>query len=423
MIEAKLLRDKLDWVAEQLARRKHVLNKDLWISLEERRKSLQVEVESLQSERNNRSKAIGQAKAKGESAEPLLAEMKNFGDALDAKKQALDLLQEEQSGFLALLPNLPHLSVPEGRDESSNQVIYEWGTKPTACTDWKDHVALTEKSLGIDFECARKLSGARFGVLRGEIARLHRALAQFMLDVHTTEHGYTECYVPYLVEPHCLFGTGQLPKFAEDAFHVDHERGWYLIPTAEVPLTNTVRDSLLDLNQLPIQLTAHTPCFRSEAGSYGKDTRGMFRQHQFDKVELVQVVAPQTSYDALERLVSHAENILKKLQLSYRKVLLCTGDMGATAAKTYDLEVWLPGQAQYREISSCSNCEDYQARRMMARVRLDEKKNEYAHTLNGSGLAVGRCLIAVLENYQQPDGSVKIPDVLVPYMGGKRTIL
>lgn len=422
MIDIKLLRDKLDWVKEQLAKRYYVLDVDGWHVLEDKRKGLQVEVEALQNERNSRSKGIGQAKAQGEAVEALMADMKVFGDSLAQKSQDLDRLLEEQQHFVALLPNIPHASVPIGRDEAGNQWVSEWGQKPTHCSTWLDHVALTEKKGGIDFEGARQLSGARFGLLKGEIARLHRALGQWMLDVHTEEHGYQEHYVPYLVHPHCLFGTGQLPKFKDDLFQTHDARGLYLIPTAEVPLTNTVRETLLESDALPMYLTAHSPCFRSEAGSYGKDTRGMFRQHQFDKVELVQIVAPEKSYEALEILVLHAETILRQLKLAYRKVLLCTGDMGATAAKTYDLEVWLPGQGQYREISSCSNCEDYQARRMMARVRSDHK-NEYVHTLNGSGVAVGRCLIAVLENYQQPDGSINIPEVLIPYMKGKSVIM
>lgn len=421
MLDSRILREQPEWVAERLAKRGLVFP-EAWLSMERERKSLQVEVENLQNERNLGSKKIAQLKAAGQSIDELMASMKSFGDILEQKRKQLETLLENQNQLLLSIPNLPHDSVPAGRDETENQVISEWGTKPVFDFEPLDHVALGEKLSGMDFEAASKISGARFTLLKGQVARLHRALAQFMLDIHTKEHGYIEHYVPYLVDESCLWGSGQFPKMKEDAFQVNHEKGWYLIPTAEVPLANLVADTILSPQQLPLKFTAHTPCFRGEAGSYGKDMRGMFRQHQFDKVELVQVVDPESSYEALEELTAHAEAILTKLGLPYRKVLLCTGDMGFASAKTYDLEVWLPGQNQYREISSCSNCEAFQARRMKARVRLENKKNESVHTLNGSGVAVGRCLIAILENYQQSDGSVRIPEVLVPYMGGQQQI-
>jgi seryl-tRNA synthetase len=420
MLDIKLLREDPDGVKALLAKRGYTFDVPAWQALEASRKTLQVSVENLQHERTLQSKKIGELKQAGQKAETQMQAVKTLGDELEAQKHDLDVLLAEQEQFLLLLPNIPHASVPVGTREADNQVVYEWGLRPEFDYPPCDHVSLGERHQYIDFDSASALSGSRFVVLKGDMALLHRALGQFMLDVHTKEHGYVECYVPYLVDPACLVGTGQLPKFSADLFQTNNERGLYLIPTAEVPLTNLVRERILE--DLPLKFTAHTPCFRSEAGSYGKDTKGMFRQHQFDKVELVQIVHPNHSYDALEALTQHAENILQKLQLSYRKMVLCTGDMGGHAAKTYDLEVWLPGQNQYREISSCSNCESYQARRMMTRFRSGDKKTDYVHTLNGSGLAVGRTLIAVLENYQQQDGSIRIPDVLVPYMNKKRVI-
>ncbi len=420
MLDIKLLRDTPEWVKEQLAKRGYTLDVAAWQALEAARKTQQISVENLQHERTLQSKKIGSLKQAGQKAEAEMHAVKTLGETLEAQKRDLELLLAEQEKFLLLLPNIPHASTPVGQGEADNVVLYEWGTRPTFNFPVRDHVALGERHQHIDFESASALSGSRFVVLKGPMARLHRALAQFMLDVHTQEHGYVECYVPYLVNPACLVGTGQLPKFHEDVFQLNNDRGSYLIPTAEVPLTNLVRERILE--DLPLKLTAHTPCFRSEAGSYGKDTKGMFRQHQFDKVELVQIVHPDHADAALETLTQHAENILQKLQLPYRKVALCTGDMGAAAAKTYDLEVWLPGQNQYREISSCSHFESYQARRMMARFRSSDKKTDYVHTLNGSGLAVGRTLIAVLENYQQPDGSVVIPDVLHPYTNNQHIL-
>ena len=361
-------------------------------------------------------------KGKGEDASAVMAEVAGLGDELKGNEQALAALQDKLNTLLASVPNLAHESVPVGKDETSNVEVRRWGTPRSFDFEVHDHVDVGQK-LGLDFDTAAKLSGARFALLRGQIARLHRALAQFMLDTHTGEHGYTECYTPYIVNPDVLFGTGQLPKFAADMFRVekggeDNPVTQYLISTSEISLTNTVRDSIVDANELPIKLTAHSPCFRSEAGSYGRDTRGMIRQHQFDKVEMVQIVAPEASYDALEQMVTHAETILQKLELPYRVITLCTGDMGFSAAKTYDLEVWLPAQNTYREISSCSNTEAFQARRMQARFRNAQGKPELVHTLNGSGLAVGRTLVAVLENFQQADGSIAVPAALRPYMGG-----
>ena len=420
MLDIKGFREQPALIEAGLARRGVSFPAE-WTALESERKQLQVEVETLQNERNLGSKEIAKLKSSGQPTDDLMASMRAFGDALEEKRKQLEALLDSQNTLMLSLPNIPHESVPMGKNETENQVVYEWGEKRSFSGTPLDHVAIGENLKGMDFEAACKLSGARFSLLKGEVAHLHRALAQFMLDVHTNDHGYTEFYVPYLVDEACMWGTGQFPKMKEDAFQVSHEKGWYLIPTAEVPLSNLMRDEIVECDRLPIKVTAHTPCFRGEAGSYGKDMRGMFRQHQFDKVELVQIVHPDRSYEALEELTFHAETILRKLGLAYRKVLLCTGDMGFSSAKTYDLEVWLPGQNQYREISSCSNCEAFQARRMKARVRVD-KKNEFLHTLNGSGVAVGRCLIAILENYQQEDGSLKIPDVLVPYMGGKRQI-
>ena len=419
MLDPKGLRTDLDAIAGNLARRAFELDRDHYRQLENGRKSLQVCVEKLRHERNERSRGIGRAKAAGEDIEPLRRQVKKLGDELTRAEAELHALQEELSAFLAGLPNLLHDTVPDGADEASNALVLKWGDPPTFDFKPQDHVALGEGLGLLDFEGAAKLSGSRFTVLRGALARLHRALIQFMLDVHVGEHGYTECYVPYLVKDEALFGTGQLPKFGDDLFSVDAERELRLVPTAEVPLTNLVRDEILAPEQLPMRLTAHTPCFRSEAGSYGKDVRGMIRQHQFEKVELVHVVAPEDSWRALEELTGHAEVVLQRLELPYRKVTLCAGDTGFSAAKTYDLEVWLPGQNRYREISSCSNCGDFQARRMHARWRNPGTgKPELVHTLNGSGVAAGRALIAVIENFQQADGSVIVPDVLRPYMAG-----
>ncbi|MDD9999805.1 MAG: serine--tRNA ligase [Rhodospirillaceae bacterium] len=419
MLDPKELRTDLKAVARNLARRGFVLDRRDYQRLEGERKSLQVHVEKLRHERNERSKSIGRAKAAGEDIEPLRLQVKELGEALTQAETDLQSLQEELNDFLAGLPNLLHDTVPDGTDETSNALVLKWREPPSYDFEPKDHVALGEGLGLLDFEGAAKLSGSRFSVLRGDLAGLHRALIQFMLDVHIREHGYTECYVPYLVKDAALFGTGQLPKFGEDLFSVDGDRDLRLVPTAEVPLTNLVRDEILASGQLPMRLTAHTPCFRSEAGSYGQDTRGMIRQHQFEKVELVHVATPADSDRALEELTGHAEVILQGLELPYRKVILCAGDTGFSAARTYDLEVWLPGQNRYREISSCSNCGDFQARRMHARWRNpDTGKPELVHTLNGSGVAAGRALIAVMENFQQADGSVIVPEVLRSYMAG-----
>ncbi len=404
---------------EGLARRGFVLDKAGLQALESRRRELQTQTEQLQNERNMRSKAIGKAKANGEDIQPLLDEVSDLGDRLDKAKRELAEVQEEWDDAISGIPNLPHESVPEGKSEDENVELYRWGTPREFDFEVLDHVDLGKQSGYLDFELAAKITGARFAVMRGPIARLHRALAQFMLDTQTEQHGYEECYVPYMVNRDSLMGTGQLPKFGEDLFKLDDEREYHLIPTSEVPLTNFVRDEIVEQAALPMKLTAHTPCFRSEAGSHGRDTRGMIRQHQFDKVEMVQIVEPEKSYEALEEMRGHAEAILQALALPYRVVTLCTGDMGFGATKTYDLEVWLPSQETYREISSVSNCEDFQARRMQARYRHpDSKKPQLLHTLNGSGLAVGRCLLAVLENHQQADGSVTIPEPLRRYLGG-----
>jgi seryl-tRNA synthetase len=419
MLDPKLLRTELDQVAERLATRGFELDKAAFTVLEEKRKDLQVKTEQLQAERNSRSKNIGKAKAAGEDIQPLLDEVADLGGQLDAAKSELGSLQEEYQALLATLPNLPHESVPVGKDEEDNVEIRRWGDARSFDFEIKDHVDLGEVSGQLDFETAAKLTGSRFNLMRGGIARLHRALAQFMLNTQVDEHGYEECNVPLIVNDDSLYGTGQLPKFAEDLFKLQADHEYYLIPTAEVPLTNILRDQIAKSEELPIRLTALSACFRSEAGAYGKDTRGMIRQHQFEKVEMVQLVHPEKSYEALEEMTGHAEAILQKLELPYRVLSLCTGDMGFGAAKTYDLEVWIPSQQTYREISSVSNCEDFQARRMQARFRSpDAKKPELLHTLNGSGLAVGRCLVAVMENYQQSDGRVKVPEVLKPYMGG-----
>jgi seryl-tRNA synthetase len=423
MIDIQLLRKDIDTVAARLATRKFQLDVTAFNALEAERKAIQTRTEELQGKRNSLSKQIGMLKGKGEDTSAVMAEVAGLGDELKSNEAALAAVQEKMSAFMQAVPNLPHESVPTGSDETGNVEVRKVGTPPAFAFEVKDHVDVGA-ALGLDFDTATKLTGSRFAVLKGGIARLHRALAQFMLDTHTDKHGYTECYTPYMVNADSLLGTGQLPKFEADLFSVKkggaegEGETFYLIPTSEVTLTNTVRDEIVALDALPLKMTAHTPCFRSEAGSYGRDTRGMIRQHQFDKVELVQVVHPEKSYEALEEMVGHAETILQQLGLPYRVMSLCTGDMGFGAAKTYDLEVWLPAQNTYREISSLSNCEAFQARRMQARFRNAQGKPELVHTLNGSGLAVGRTLVALLENYQQADGSVEIPAVLRPYMGG-----
>lgn len=424
MLDAKFLRTELEETASRLAQRGYVLDVAKLIALEEQRRSLQVETQDLQNLRNTKSKAIGQAKGRGEDITPLLAEVDGLGAQLDAAKQQLDKVLHDVEQIALTVPNLPDASVPAGKDETDNVEVRRFGEPRQFAFEAKDHVALGEAlDRGLDFESAVKVAGSRFVVMRGQVARLHRALTQFMLDLHTGEHGYTELYVPYLVNHASLLGTGQLPKFGADLFHTqpatEEGQGMALIPTAEVPVTNLARDTIFDATELPVKYTAHTPCFRSEAGSYGRDTRGLIRQHQFDKVELVQLVHPEQSMQALEELTSHAEKVLQLLGLPYRVMLLCTGDMGFGSSKTYDLEVWLPAQNTYREISSCSNMGDFQARRMQARYRgADMKKPELIHTLNGSALAVGRTLVAILENYQQADGSIEVPEVLRAYMGG-----
>ena len=421
MLDIQLLRNNLDAVAERLAARGFTLDSATFQTLENERKTLQTRTQELQASRNSLSKQIGMLKGKGEDASDVLAQVAALKDELEAAEARLGTLLGEFDAFVATIPNLPHESVPAGKSEADNVETKRWGTPASYAFPVKDHVALGEQHGWLDFETAAKLSGARFALLRGPIARLHRALAQFMLDTHTQEHGYTEVYAPYLVNAASLFGTGQLPKFEEDLFKItrEGEADFYLIPTAEVSLTNIVSGEILDAKQLPLKFVAHTPCFRSEAGASGRDTRGMIRQHQFDKVEMVQIVDPATSFEALEGMTANAERVLQLLELPYRKLALCTGDMGFSAVKTYDLEVWVPSQDKYREISSCSNCGDFQARRMQARFRNPETgKPELVHTLNGSGLAVGRTLVAVLENYQQADGSIRVPEVLKPYMGG-----
>ncbi len=428
MLDSKYLRSELSQAAERLATRGFVLDVDQLSALEEQRRELQMATQDLQNLRNSKSKAIGQAKARGEDIAPLLAEVDGLGSQLDAAKIRLDAVLAEVDQIALSLPNLPDLSVPVGKDETANLEVRRVGDIPQFDFTVKDHVAIGEALAGgLDFESAVKVAGSRFVVMKGQIAKLHRALAQFMLDLHTEQHGYTELYVPYLVNKDSLYGTGQLPKFGADLFHTqpatEEGVGMSLIPTAEVPVTNLARDRIFDLAELPQKYTAHTPCFRSEAGSYGRDTRGLIRQHQFEKVELVQLSHPEHSMAALEELTGHAEKVLQLLGLPYRVMLLCSGDMGFGSCKTYDLEVWLPAQQTYREISSCSNMGDFQARRMQARFRPEEgKKPELLHTLNGSGLAVGRTLVAILENYQQADGSVRIPAVLQPYMAGKTVI-
>lgn len=425
MLDPLILRTKLHETADRLAARGYSLDVARLEALEAQRKTVQTRTEQLQAERNARSKSIGQAKQRGEDIAPLMADVDRMAGELAEGKAELDKLQAELDSIVLGIPNLPHESVPVGEDEDGNVEVRRWGTPADFGFDVKDHVALGEKFGWLDFETAAKLSGARFVLLRGPIARLHRALAQFMINLHVTEHGYEEAYTPYLVQAPALKGTGQLPKFEEDLFKISREgeADLYLIPTAEVSLTNIVAGEILDAKQLPLKLVAHTPCFRSEAGASGRDTRGMIRQHQFDKVEMVQVVEPSKSMEALEGLTANAERVLQALELPYRVLALCTGDMGFSAVKTYDLEVWIPSQHKYREISSCSNTGDFQARRMQARFRNPETgKPELVHTLNGSGLAVGRTLVAVLENYQQADGSIRVPDVLKPYMGGLEVI-
>jgi seryl-tRNA synthetase len=423
VLDSKQLRADAAGVAANLARRGFVLDVAAFQALDERRKAAQIESDRVRSERNANAKAVGMAKGKGEDAAPLLERGQQLTQELESADAAITKIQAELDAWQLGLPNLLHESVPEGRDESANREVRIWGEPRKFDFAPKDHVAIGEAQGGLDFETAAKISGARFSVMRGGVARLHRALAQFMLDTHTREHGYTELYVPYLVLGHALQGTGQLPKFAEDLFRVQGEQGFFLIPTAEVPVTNLVRDSIVDPADLPLKFVAHTPCFRSEAGAAGKDTKGLIRQHQFEKVELVHITRPADSYAALEELTGSAEKILQKLGLPYRVVALCAGDIGFGSAKTYDIEVWLPGQNKYREISSCSNCEAFQARRMQARWRNPETgKPEPLHTLNGSGVAVGRALVAVLENYQNADGSVTVPEVLRPYLGGAEKI-
>jgi len=434
------MRNDLNGVAARLATRSFVLDTAKFAQLEGERKTIQTRTQELQAKRNSSSKLIGQAKAKDEDVSAIMAEVANLGDELKQLEAQLERVQQELNAFLSVIPNTPHESVPVGKSEAENLEVRKVGSIPQFAFEAKDHVSLGEGLGGLDFDTAAKISGARFSLLKGGLARLHRVLAQFMLDTHTDRHGYTETYVPYIVNGKSMHGTGQLPKFAEDLFVVDNnnrllsiidghgdlveseiggvEDLMYLIPTAEVPVTNIVRDEIVPLEKLPLKFVAHTPCFRSEAGSYGRDTRGMIRQHQFDKVELVQIVHPEKSYEGLEELLGHAEAILQKLGLPYRVMKLCSGDMGFSAALTYDIEVWLPAQNTYREISSCSNFEAFQARRMQARFRNAQGKPELLHTLNGSGLAVGRTLVAILENYQQADGSMVIPEVLRPYLGG-----
>jgi seryl-tRNA synthetase len=428
MLSKKQLRNEIKKVAELLQRRGFTFDIEQYNNLETERKQLQIETQDLQNERNVQSKSIGKAKANGEDIEPLLKQVANLGDKLESAKNKLTEVQNQIDEIELTLPNTPHESVPDGASEDENVEVLKWGNPRSFDFEIKDHVDLGE-NFGLDFKSAAKISGARFSVIKGELAKLHRALIQFMLDTHTEHHGYSEVYVPYLVNADSLLGTGQLPKFEEDLFktHLHGEEGdakaLYLIPTAEVPVTNLVRDSIIDENDLPIKYVAHTPSFRSEAGAYGKDTRGLIRQHQFEKVELVQIARAEDSYKILEELTQDAESILKALELPYRKVILCAGDLGFSSAKTYDLEVWLPGQNAYREISSCSCFEDFQARRMKLRYKnSNSEEMELLHTLNGSGLAVGRTFVAILENYQEEDGSVTIPNVLRPYMNGKTVI-
>jgi len=423
MIDPKLLRTSAAEVADNLARRNFEFDAEAYTELEDRRKALQVDTENLRAERNASARNIGKAKAQGEDIEPLLAAVENLGAKLEAAEAELQAVQSALQDIELGLPNLLHADVPVGVDENDNREVKRWGEPRELEFEPKDHVDLGANLRMLDFDAAAKISGSRFAVIQGSLARLQRALIQLMLDVHTAEHGYVETYVPYLVQAGALFGTGQLPKFENDQFKTVDDPAFYLIPTAEVPVTNLARETILEADELPSRFVAHTPCFRSEAGSYGKDTRGMIRQHQFEKVELVQLVQPAASDDALEELTGHAEVILERLQLPYRKVVLCSGDVGFGSHKTYDLEVWLPGQGKYREISSCSNYRDFQARRMRARWRNpDTGKPELIHTLNGSGVAAGRALVAVMENYQLADGSIAVPDALLPYMGGLEKI-
>ena len=423
MIDISLLRNDIESLEKILKHRGFDLDVNFFNSLEEERKHIQIKTQELQQERNDLSKQVGVLKSQGKDASDILEKVSDISAQSKELESQLALIQEKLNNFLLLIPNVPHDSVPIGPDETSNELVKEVGIPPEFDFEVKDHVDLGAP-LGLDFDTAAKVSGSRFVFMKNDIARLHRAIGQFMIDTHTENHGYTECYTPYLVNEDSLLGTGQLPKFGDDLFvtQKNEDESLYLIPTSEVSLTNTVRDEIIDLKHLPIRMTAHTPCFRSEAGSYGKDTRGMIRQHQFDKVEMVQITKPELSYEALEEMLSHAENILKALDLPYRVMTLSSGDMGFGAAKTYDIEVWLPSQQQYREISSISNCEDFQARRLKARFKNDEGKNTLVHTLNGSGLAVGRTLVAIMENNQTADGSIKIPPVLQPYMKNKTTI-
>jgi seryl-tRNA synthetase len=423
MIDINLLRNDIESLEKILKHRGFDLDVNFFNSLEEERKHIQIKTQELQQERNDLSKQVGVLKSQGKDASDILEKVSNISAQSKEFESQLALIQEKLNNFLLLIPNVPHDSVPIGPDETSNELVKEVGIPPEFDFEVKDHVDLGAP-LGLDFDTAAKVSGSRFVFMKNDIARLHRAIGQFMIDTHTENHGYTECYTPYLVNEDSLLGTGQLPKFGDDLFvtQKNEDESLYLIPTSEVSLTNTVRDEIIDLKHLPIRMTAHTPCFRSEAGSYGKDTRGMIRQHQFDKVEMVQITKPELSYEALEEMLSHAENILKALNLPYRVMTLSSGDMGFSAAKTYDIEVWLPSQQQYREISSISNCEDFQARRLKARFKNEEGKNTLVHTLNGSGLAVGRTLVAIMENNQKADGSINIPSALQPYMKDKTTI-
>lgn len=424
MIDINELRNEIDEVDLRLRSRGFVFDKELFVELEKQRKVHQINAQDLQEKRNDISKKIGIEKSKGNNAEKLMTDVAQINESLKNQNNALYSIQNKIQDYLLNVPNLPHKSVPHGLSEASNMVVKEVGDKKIFDFEVKDHVDLGQR-LGLDFDMGSKLSGSRFAVIRSKLALLHRALGQFMLDTHTQDHGYEECYTPYLVNNESLLGTGQLPKFEEDLFITKKggsEDSLYLIPTGEVPLTNFVRDTIVDKNDLPMKLTALTPCFRSEAGSYGKDTKGMIRQHQFDKVELVQITHPDKSYKVLEEMLGHAESIMQKLNLPYRVVSLCSGDMGFGAAKTFDIEVWVPSQNSYREISSVSNCEAFQARRLMARFRDDDKKNKYLHTLNGSGVAVGRAMVAIMENYQLKNGDIQVPEVLIPYMGGVEVI-
>ncbi|KTD65872.1 serine--tRNA ligase [Legionella spiritensis] len=419
MLDPQLLRENASYVGEELARRGFHFDVKAFTKLEEQRKILQVATQSLQNERNQRSKAIGAAKARGEDIEPMRAEVHRLGEALELKKNELEVILQQLEHIALGLPNLPHESVPAGKDEQDNVEVRRWGQIPDFDFPVKPHDELGEQLEQMDFSLAVKITGSRFVVMKNQLARLHRALIQFMLDIHTREHDYQEIYVPYIVNADSLLGTGQLPKFENDLFKLSGDQNYYLTSTSEIPVTNTVRDTILSVEDLPVRYACHSPCFRSEAGSYGKDTKGMIRQHQFEKVELVWITAPESSFEALETLTRHAEVILQRLNLPYRVVTLCTGDMGAGAAKTYDLEVWLPSQNTYREISSCSNMTSFQARRMKARYRHPEsRETELVHTLNGSGLAIGRTLVAIMENYQDKDGHIRIPDALKPYMNG-----